>query len=350
MFKNSLITALISLALGACFLSLGCDDDDGNGPQTLDNTALKLAPAGLPTVTEEDNLVYELWVVDTLDETTLTSLGRFFWDNEAYEFQNLFGFSRSDVFDLPQGKTTSDYNLMFITFEPYPEDDREPSLNYVMSGPIVEEFPILRMKFDESFAEVTGTYVLSSLSDYNLDAEDSAALEISGIWFSGVEAGGFNYSALSPGLLLPTLSQDANIIYEGWVFLQGWERPLSTGKFRNPDFRDMSNPYIDDKYAPLIPGEDFLIGNGAPSWIRNEFPLELVGERGDTASMVMITLEPYPDPDERNPFPLVLLSRNLPFLAGPSDRKIGKAHSVIQMGNRYIELPTIDVTRTAREK
>jgi hypothetical protein len=348
MFKNSLIAVLVSLFLGACFLFLGCDDDE-NGPQILDNTALKIEPAGLPSVMESDGLAYELWVADTLEESTLASLGKFFWDNEAYEFLNLLGSPRSDVFNLPEGKTTSDYNLVFLTFEPYPDTDEEGSLNYAMSARIVEEFPILRMKFDESFAEALGVYVLTSLSDFNLDETDTAAYEISGLWFAAVSAGDFDYGSLTPGLVVPTLSQDANMTYEGWVYMQGWEEPLSLGKFRNAQFRDYSNPYIDDQYAPLFPGEDFLMPDDAPPWIINDFPLVLVGDRGDTASQVFITLEPYPDPDEANPFPLVLLSRNLPFLTGPSDRKISKAHRAVTMGNRYISLPTITVTRTARE-
>ncbi|HEQ99870.1 MAG TPA: hypothetical protein ENO22_11085 [candidate division Zixibacteria bacterium] len=348
MFKNSLITVLVSLLLGACFLFLGCDDD-GNGPQDLGNTALKLAPAGLPSLMEDDGLVYELWVADTVDESTIASLGKFFWDNDAYEFLDLLGSPRSDVFNLPEGKTTSDYNLMFITFEPYPDTDEEGTLNYAMSAQIIEEYPILWMKFDEMFAEVAGYYVLTSLSDFNLDESDTAAYEISGLWFAEVTPGDFGYNSLTPGLLVPTLSQQANMTYEGWVYMQGWEEPLSLGKFRNAQFRDYSNPYIDNQYAPLLPGEDFLMPDDAPAWIIDSFPLVLVGDRGDTASQVFITLEPYPDPDEANPFPLVLLSRNLPFLTGPSDRKISKAHKQITMGNRYINLPTIQVTRTARE-
>jgi hypothetical protein len=347
MLKKSLVTILSLLVLTSSLFVWGCSNDDGNGPQVLDNTALKLRPLGLPSVLEENNLIYELWVTDTTDAATLTSLGQFFWNKESYEFINTLGFPRSDVFNLPGGKTTDDYNMMYITIEPYPDTSKAMSQNNLLRGRIIPSYPILKIKVDESLSQIAGTYALTSMTDFNLSTDDSSSHEISGIWFINYETTPFTYSNLEVGLDLPSIPASKNYTYEGWVYMEGWQQPLSLGKFRNPNYRDMNNPYVDDKYAPLVPGEDFLNNQEAPSWIRDMFPLELVGNPDDSVSMVYITLEPYPDPNPQEPFPLILMSRNLPLLRDLNDLKIRRAHQVMVLGNRYLYLPVIEVTRTA---
>lgn len=349
MLKKSLVTILSLLVLTSSLFVWGCSNDDGNGPQILDNTALKLKPLALPSISEEDNLTYELWVVDTTDVSTLASLGQFFWNRDSYEFISTLGFPRSDVFDLPRGKTTDDYNMMYISIEPYPDTSDAMSQNNFLRGQILPDYPILKIKVDEALKEMAGTYILTSMTDFNLEADDTSAHEISGIWFINYETTPFDYSNLQVGLDLPSIPVEKNYTYEGWIFMQGWDRPLSLGKFRNPNYRDMSNPYIDDKYAPLVPGEDFLNNQKAPSWLRNQFPVQLVGNPNDSLSEVFITLEPYPDPNPQDPFYFVLMSRNLPFQRDANDLKIRKAHQIMMLGNRYLYLPTIEVTRTAAE-
>jgi hypothetical protein len=349
MLKKSLVTILSLLFLTSSLFVWGCSNDDGNGPQTLDNTALKLRPARLPSIDSEDGLIYELWVVDTNDSASLTSLAQFFWSSESYEFINTLGFPRSNVFNLPRGMTTDDYNMMYISIEPYPDTSDAMSQNNILSGRIIADYPILEIIPDESLVDVTGSYILTSMTDFNLRVDQPQAHEISGVWFINIETTPFSYANMQVGLDLPSIPASKNYTYEGWVYMDGWERPLSLGKFRNVNFRDMSNPYVDDLYAPLVPGEDFLNNSKAPSWIKDMFPLELVGEIGDSVSQVFITLEPYPDPDPQDPFSMVIMSRNLPFLRDATDLKIRKAHQVMVLGNRYSTLPTIEVTRTAAE-
>jgi len=155
----------------------------------------------------------------------------------------------------------------------------------------------------------------------------------------------FTFDNLLRGLNLPVLSEDATLIYEAWVYRDGFKRPLSLGKFRNSFYRDFSNPYIDNKYSPQFPGEDFLMN--APSGF--DFPLSLVGLTGDSTS-VYITMEPYPDPFPKEPFPLVLLSRNLPLRDNVDVDPNTLTHNLYTLGNRYTELPQIEVTRTAATK
>jgi hypothetical protein len=104
----------------------------------------------------------------------------------------------------------------------------------------------------------------------------------------------------------------------------------------------MHNPHIENQYAPLVPGEDFL--NNKPSGFNKiDFPFNLIAMAGDSTA-VFITLEPDPDPFPREPFPLVVLSRNLPFKESPDDLGV-KIQRIVKMGNRQKDMPRIEVTR-----
>jgi hypothetical protein len=353
---NRILLAIsVVILLTSTLFFIGCDSDSSS-PQSLENTALKLRPNNLPTLTEDFGVVYELWVVDTLnEETTLVSLGQFFWDTYSFHFKNKYGYNRSDIFNLPTGKTTEDYNMMYISIEPYPDPSKEMSASNLLEGPIREVYPINLIEMHARFSplldlwESEGSFVVATITDFNLDKDDEAAKETSGVWFTYVETGNpFVYEDLQIGLIIPTIPEDYNMIYEGWVFKEGWRRPLSLGKFRNPNYRDLDNPYIDDKYAPLVPGEDFLNDKKSPSWI--DFPLNLIGEITDQTSEVFVTIEPYPDPDPVNPFPLVLLSRNLPLLQNENDTPDRRVQTRMVLGKRYINLPTIEVTRAIAER
>jgi hypothetical protein len=76
----------------------------------------------------------------------------------------------------------------------------------------------------------------------------------------------------------------------------------------------------------------------------------LVGSSKNDSTAVFITMEPYPDPAPRDPFPLILLSRNLPFLTDTVDMIKNKAHVTMNLGNRYSALPRIEVTRSAPDR
>ncbi len=345
MSKRLLLVVFSTFLLAAMAVFTGCDDDE-NIVVSNQNTAFKLKPMFMPTIMPEDSVVFELWAhTDTLDSEPV-SLGKFFWDDDRAQFMNEFGFSRSDIFNLPRGMTTEEYAMLSVTLEPYPDPSNEPSNSMILDVPIIAEFPILEMEFDSLHSVSTGSYVLSTLTDNNLDALDESANEAAGVWFATLEGGAsFTYGNLEVGLFMPVIPQDANVIYESWVFKEGFPRPLSMGKFRHPQFRDLENPYVDNKFAPLLPGEDFL--RNEPSGF--DFPLTLVANKGDSTA-VFITLEPYPDPFPREPFPFIMMSRNLPFLTGPSDAVSNRVHKVLVLGNRFSTLPKIEVTRTAAIK
>lgn len=334
------------VVLSSIFM-IGCNDDDSSNPQTVSNTALKLRPIYLPTILEDKDIILELWVMDSTDASTLTSIDQFFWDDESYEFRNEYGFKRKDIFNLPKGKTTDDYNKMIISFEPYPDDSRAMSKSNLLSGPIIPVYPILHIEFDTSYMEASGSYFLSTITDYNLDRTTTSSHEPAGLWFMYFDPSeDFIFDNFEVGLNLPVLPDDYNMIYEAWVYKEGFSRPLSLGKFRNCAYRDFSNPYIDNKFAPLLPGEDFLYNE--PSGF--DFPLTLVADSHSDSTAVYITMEPYPDPLPREPFPLILLSRNLPVISGAVPTPENQTHVNMQLGNRYTTLPYIEVTRTAATK
>jgi len=346
MSKDSIFRILSIISLSLFLIALvGCGDDS-NGPQITDNRALKLRPIGLPSLSADDKLIYELWAYGEAD-TAATSLGKFFWNSEQYKFKTVYGYNRSEIFNLPEGKTTEDYLGMSLTLEPYPDPSPEPSHSEILFGLIIPEYPILEMAFIDLFTNVSGVYTLATLSDYNLDKDDPLSYETSGVWFTAPATGiSYEYQNLLYGLLLPVINDDANLIYEAWVYKAGFKRPLSLGKFRNPFYRDLSNPHLDNKYAPLVPGEDFL--KNPPSGFN--FPVVLVGSSKNDSTAVFITMEPYPDPAPRDPFPLILLSRNLPFLTDTVDMIKNKAHVTMNLGNRYSALPRIEVTRSAPDR
>ena len=346
MYKKSILTLLSLLVILSSMFIMSCNDDS-SGPQTITNNALKLRPIYLPTILEDQDIILELWVMDSTDESTLVSIDQFFWDDEAYEFRNEYGFKRKDIFNLPKGKTTDDYNKMMISFEPYPDDSREMSQSNLLSGPIIPVYPILALEFDATYKEAAGSYVLTTLTDYDINRDDLNSNEPAGLWFLYRDPGeDFAYENFEVGLTLPVLADDYNMIYEAWVYKEGFTRPLSLGKFRNCGYRDLSNPYIDNKFAPVLPGEDFLYNE--PSGF--DFPLTLVADTRDDSTAVYITMEPYPDPLPRDPFPLILLSRNLPVISGAVPTPENQTHVNMQLGNRYTTLPYIEVTRTTATK
>jgi hypothetical protein len=346
MLKRFFLIILSLILIVSTFAFIGCSSDDEIVQPDATN-ALKLRPLYLPSLKQDDSLIYEMWVANItvvrevvyMDE--VASLGQFFWDAENAEFLSKWEFPRreDDVFNLPEGKVADDYDLMFITIEPYEDDDPEMSMNGILQGAIILDYPELAMTFSGGFDEASGAYVLASLTDHDLEENEGA-----GIWFTFAEAGNdFSYENLELGLEeLPIIPEDADYIYEAWVYMDRWSKPLSLGKFRNALFRDLDNPYVDNKYAPLLPGEDFL--RNAPRGF--EFPLNLVGNKGDSTA-VYITIEPYPDPDPKNPFPIICMSRNLPLLSGPSADTSKLYHQTMELGNRYSTMPKVEVVRTA---
>ena len=345
MLKRFFLIILSLILIVSIFAFVGCSDNDEIVQPDATN-ALKLRPLYLPSLKQADSLIYELWVANItvvrevvyMDE--VASLGQFFWDAENAEFLSKWEFPRreDDVFNLPDGKVADDYDLMFITIEPYEDDDPEMSMNGILQGAIILDYPELTMTYSGGYNRASGFYVLASLTDHDLEENEGA-----GIWFTFTEIGNtFDYENLEMGLEMPIIPEDADYIYEAWVYMDRWPKPLSLGKFRNPFFRDLDNPYVDNKYAPLLPGEDFL--KNAPRGF--EFPLDLVGNKGDSTA-VYITIEPYPDPDPKNPFPIICLSRNLPLLKDEDDKQSRKWHQNMQLGNRYSTMPKIEVVRTA---
>ena len=347
MSKKLLLSLSALFLLSSVLLFTGCSEDDFDytGLGIEEKGALKLTPIDLPTLTAEDSVIYEFWVatIDSVDREEIwldtTSLGKFFWNKTAYQFMTETGEARSDVFNLPEGKTSADYDILIITFEPYPDDDPAMARNALLRTYLNPKFVVNEMEFQKGLNTATGYYTLATITDHDLNTQ-----EISGLWFVFMETGSFLYENLEIGLIdLKPFELEDNFFYEGWVYKDPWPRPLSLGKFKNPNYRDLSNPYIEDQYAPLVPGEDFL-QNKPEGFEGIDYPFDLVGLVGDSTA-VYVTIEPDPDPFPNEPFPLMILSRNLPLKNDTTENSKNQTHRIVRMGNRYTTLPKIEVTR-----
>lgn len=278
-------------------LAAGCGGDGGNGPTPeqpfnilhLDFYVSAILPEGM---------VYELWVThpnSTLVAATGTpqSLSRF-------TLQLGSGIDSLAMVDAAgheiAGNTLSDLSIDFrdfdslmITIEPDPDASSSPSSTIYFRGAI-PNLPTSRIgRFEFPASHLKSLPDGQSLFTFTSPTDDDPDNPLSGVWFMNpVEQPGLQ--GLDP---LPT-----GWVYEAWAIHQGY--CLSTGRFIDPEVHDSSSVHCGPLAVPEVPGEDFLVVPPVPG---PSFPLTF--EPNDS---VMVTVEPSPDTDRDNPFPLIILT------------------------------------------
>jgi hypothetical protein len=239
------------------------------------------------------------------------------------------------VFSTPNGKNIYSYNVIMITVESL-ADDGVRSLNglifdYIEYGqPIHGQFNF----YDRVSEEAVYHFEDPMESSFSLRVHSRLGRgerSASGIWFCSSPSQ-LNCS-VAKNLTMPVFRPEAAFTYEGWIEMPGrFPEPISTGKFKNAEYEDWSNPYIGSEAYPNIPGEDFL--NNPPDDFT--FPTSLIGDGN-----VYLTLEPYPDPEPDAMFPFILFSSPL-----PSDTL--NICVTTSMHNGYDRLPQFDAVVTKR--
>ncbi len=279
--------------------------------------------------------IYEGWVV-TLDIVGLGvytpqyfSLGRFGWDNYVFTFLDSAGNARGGDFTANQNLFTEDFapivhpetlkviarrmaegntvqlsfanralaglKVLLVSVEPLIDTARStPDIPFLagvcnISGKFDLIYPI-----NYKDPDVECHYFLASPSDtlINLGKDSSTVAknnETEGIW-----VGIFDPKSSARGMP-DTIFANLDVV-KGWQFETWFQKGstlISLGKIRRADSADLSNPYTDTlRKAFQIPGEDFRINN--PPFTNA------------LAATIMLTLEPYPDPDPASIFPLLL--------------------------------------------
>jgi hypothetical protein len=308
--------------------------------------ALYMKPWNLPTLLDPSKSCYELWLVKfdfTIDEDSNairivedeTSLGKFYWNTTAYEFYSLEGRPISDTFSVPGGRNVFDFNVVMITVEPLTDDGVRSNNGLIFyeitdpALPIHGQFDMFDraaydvvLEYEALDNSISAGFMLKTYSDDGIGSENS----LSGLWFHGDTIRN-NQHVIGQALYMPLIRPNANFVYEGWIVMEdSLPRPLSTGKFRNPNVQDLDNSHGGTEWYPNLPGEDF-INNPPPGFT---FPVNLVGD-----GKVYITFEPYPDPEPDKMFPFVLFDQLLPDDEHNFDNEF-------EMGSRYNKLPRFD--------
>ena len=274
-----------TLCLGALFLSLSLtacdsgssDDGDDGGPRTLVLRLDDLEP--LP-----NGFHYEGWVLITTN-TGLSNLstGKFNVDANS----NPVDLSGNPI---AGGAFETDIELeraatFFITIEPNGDTDQTPSPTRLLAGDFANGRAALSTSHgsavDETLFLATGTFILATPTDGPDTNEDS------GVWFINLQTG-----LPARGLLVPNPLPGWS--YQGWVVIDGIT--VTTGPIQGMSEMDAAAPHSGPMAGFSYPGEDFLVN--APPGLA--FPTSVAG------SVVIVTLEPSPDPDPAmSPFQLL---------------------------------------------
>jgi len=344
-------TIFAVLAISALCLAMiwSCGKEDiPIVPDHIFGNAIELQPYNLPTM--DSDICYELWLV-AIDYTydadsneiriveEEMSLGRFYWDNYRYEFSDLNGDVISSVFRTVKNRNVYDFNTLMITFESLEDDGVRANNGLIYSDiefgkPVHGIFnffgnasPDVVMELQDPDEPMTADFVLRTYSDDGNPDTDMAF----GIWFHSIVQGQTSLE-FAHTLRIPAFTESASFTYEGWVQMPDrFPRPISTGKFKVPYFEDWSNSHVGSYPFRSIPGEDFL--NNPPLGFESLFPLELIGNGDDT---VYITIEPYPDPNPLEPFPLRI------FDEGDLPVDSASLRRTFNLRNMYGDLPSFD--------
>ena len=193
---------------------------------------------------------------------------------------------------------------ILIAIEPTGVIGDAPSEAVILQGPFIDGIATLVVPFPAGIQQASGSYRVFTPTD-GLNTNEG-----SGVW--AINANG-----------QPTMTlADINNIYmfEHFMVINGI--PVTMGRFRTTDTRDLRNPWsgpLTDA-APEVPGEDFLAN--APAGLT--FPADLSG------SQLLVTLEAlYGDLVE--PSQLVVLEGTLPVVVGGE---------IIQLTNQTANFPT----------
>lgn len=274
-----------TLFLGALFLCLsltacdgGSSDDGGDtGPRTLVLFLDDIEP--LP-----NSFHYEGWVLITSGgAVTNLSTGKFNVDANG----DLVDLSGNPIAGnaFATGIELERAARFFITIEPAGDTDTMPSPTRLLGGDLVEGRADLstghRSGLSEGLNVATGTFIVATPTDGPDTNEES------GVWFINLTAG-----SPARGLLVPTPLP--GWIYQGWVVIDGIT--VTTGTIQQMSQMDDAAPHSGPMEGFSYPGEDFLV-NPPPGLT---FPISVAG------AVVIVTLEPSPDPDPAmSPFQLL---------------------------------------------
>jgi hypothetical protein len=330
---KKLINSLKALALVVFLVSCNQNDDDNlfieNDKKVTEINTIEASKDILTIniVGLEDlgkNYVYEGWII--VDEKPI-STGRF----TSIKFPQKF---KVDPRKLESA------SKFVLTIEPSIDlDPYGPSETKVLSGDFSGNSAKVNSNIIADFSSVSGQYKLEVWTGGIPLPEGIDINSVSGIRYrtaANPTPSGIWFGTHRKPLDLPTLPKGWR--YEGWVKIKG--SFFSTGTFTK--MREHDDNFTTGKYryfvrkppvysgapqgaaknGPRLPGEDFT--KNAPKGFA--FPTDLRG------ASTFISVEPFPDNDECNPFIIKPLSHKIPAKAVPSkniDMNIGSIIKIV---------------------
>ncbi len=274
-------SVLASLAT-ALIIAAGCDSNSEPTATGARKAAVTLN--GFPSLPEAFH--YQTWInINGEDQ----SLGAFSVDNQGRP-------ATLDGTHIPGGLFETGFDLdsslyAFVTIEQAGNTSQGPSKSRLMGGlfsGMEAELSVIKFEgLEDNLVLATGRYILATPT--NGPGTD----EKSGIWFVDLSSDG-----RGRGLQIPIPLEGWR--YEGWVITEGHR--FSTGAITHHSRDDLAAPYSGSSPTFGYPGEDFLYN--APPGVT--FPLDL------SNAQILVTIEPYPDPDPDNPWVLELFSGRVP--------------------------------------
>jgi|GEM_PF-3347171 len=306
---------ILCLVVAAVFMTrCGSDNGGGTTERPYENVHLDLfTVAPLPA-----GMMYELWAAPpeaalTAHEEDWVSLARFnvnIDDNQRRLVdESGVEISNNDLEGLPAD--LEDFDSLFVTVEPHPDNDSLPSGIVYLRGEIgLPSHAIVSMRFPAEGLTAPNEFAIAS---FITPTDTDTSNELSGVWFL---AGDFTPSLFSLPLPPP------GWIYEGWA-IRG-ATALSTGQFADYTAADDGNPYSSNEVAPPdAPGEDFLM-NPPPGVT---FPFTFT--QGDE---VAVTVEPDAVWDPAAPFPYKI------FVSEPGEiPQPGQPHNLDALGDNIFD-------------
>jgi hypothetical protein len=204
-------------------------------------------------------------------------------DGEIIKIQN-----RNSLYTAKVNPIAETAALFVLTIEPNGDFQESPSSVHLAGGPFQNLVSVARTSHQSAlgndFSTASGAFILATPSNGPTTANQ-------GIW-------NINPAIGASALNLPVLP--AGWIYEGWVVDSALGSVNSTGTFRDPNSGDSDlagGPKAGLlSVGPAVPGQDLI----NPAVVLND---------GNHVSV--ITIEPYPDYDDR-PFSMKVLRKAIP--------------------------------------
>ncbi len=272
--KFNLLYILVPILIGI----ISCKEDFDVTPERSEFAKLELQLQDLEDLGPD--YIYEGWVIA---DGSAISTGVFTVGSNGKPIKSSF---------LVEKHALEIATAFVLTIEPFPDNNPNASATHIIGGSFDGNTAELSIghssAFNTDFLNSTGTFILATPTDQDLNNENS------GIWWLDPNAGP------GPSLVLPALTSGWK--YEGWVVIGGIA--VSTGTFTDPNAKDDKNRYGGTIQSPAFPGEDFLFS--APLGL--DFPINLA------SADVVISVEPDPD-NAVTPFSLKPLTGIIPHLA-----------------------------------